>query len=107
MTMTQTSVELSFDMQFPKAEDHEAFIKELLYALEAYGAKPKALEKLIVTLREGSTIAHIKGPEDAVASLVNDVYLDQVEVQGFTAEVLRDYSFLSALEEEELEAQQH
>ena len=72
-----------------------------------YGAKPDAVKKLVVTLREGSTIATIKGPEDAIASIVNDVYLDQVEVQGFSAEVLRDYSFLSALEEEELEAEQH
>ena len=108
MTMTQTSLELSFDMEFPKAEDHQAFIEELLYALEAYGAKPEALKKLIVTLREGSTIATIKGPEVAISAIVSDVYMDRVEVQGQSTHVLRDFAFRSAIEaQEEAEAEQH
>ena len=46
-------------------------------------------------------MAITKGPEEAINSIVNDTYMDQVEVQGISGVLLRDHSFHSALNAED------
>lgn len=75
MEAATTTFDIMFDIPFDELE-HESLIDEFLSHMMHYGAKPETIKEVVMTLREGITIAVTRGPRNAINAIVNDVCID-------------------------------
>jgi len=66
--------------------DHDMFKTKLWEGLKYLGARPSTLAKVRCTLREGSTIAELRGPPPAIAEL-KALRLPGLIIMGFSAKL--------------------
>jgi hypothetical protein len=78
-------LDLTFDLEYHKV-DHSAFKQELYNGLVDLGVKKASLAVVDVALREGSTIAELRGPHFAIQE-IRGKDLSALQVMGKAAQV--------------------
>ena len=78
-------IDLTFNLEFQKV-DQSAFQQELYHGLADFGVKKTSLAVVDLALREGSTIAELRGPHFAVQE-IRGKDLSTLQVMGESARV--------------------